>query len=235
MAVTKKQREAIVEALLALLSERELDRIALTDIAETAGVPLAAVHEAYGSRLAIWEAFATRIDQEVLGETFADMAEEAPRERLFDVMMRRLDALRPHRPALENLMRAARRDPLLALSLNRLAMRSHEWMLAAAGIRAVGLPGRMLVQGSVVTFARVLRVFLDEEDPGMPRTMAALDRELRRAETNFGRILRLCGWSGRPLTGAAPARPGGEPRRPAGNGGTTDAGDFDDDTGPAVA
>ena len=62
------------------------------------------------------------------------MAEEPPRERLFDVLMRRLEALAPYKDAVRSLMRSARRNPGLALALNGMALRSQRWMLTAAGI-----------------------------------------------------------------------------------------------------
>lgn len=207
MAVTKKQREAIVDAFVGLLDEREWDRIALADVAGRAGVSLAVLHEAFESRLAIWEAFSRRIDDAVLAADFADMGEEPPRERFFDVLMRRLDALRPYRRAIRHVARAARRDPALALALNRIACGSQEWMLAAAGVRATGIPGRLLVQGAVIAFVRVLRTFVGEDDPGMPRTMAALDRELRRSEKTFLRLMR---WFGRPRRERERGAPGSD-------------------------
>ena len=61
-----------------------------------------------------------------------------PRERLFDVLMRRLEILAPHREAVRSLLRSARRNPPLALALNGLAVRSQQWMLTAAGIERIG-------------------------------------------------------------------------------------------------
>ena len=55
-----------------------------------------------------------------------DMAEEPPRERLFDVLMRRLEVLAPHKEAVRSLLRSARRNPRLALALN-----AHRGALAA--------------------------------------------------------------------------------------------------------
>ena len=75
----------------------------------------------------------------------ADMAEEPPRERLFDVLMRRLEALAPYKEAVRSLMRSARRNPGLALALNAMAVRSQHWMLEAAGIGAVG-PARRVAR-----------------------------------------------------------------------------------------
>lgn len=189
--VTKRQRQSVISAFLGLLSEKSFAEIGLDEIAERASMSLADLRAAFDGKLAIYEAFVRDIDEAVLAADVSDMSGEPPRERLFDVLMRRLDALAPHRAALSGIMRSARQDPLLAASLNRIALISQRWMLTAAGIRFEGLLGAAVTQGLVVSFARVMRVFLAEEDPGMPRTMAALDRELRRAQSSFERLERV--------------------------------------------
>jgi hypothetical protein len=51
-------------------------------------------------------------------------------------------------------------------------------MLSAAGVDSSGMIGGMRAQALAVMFARVMRVWVDDEDPGLARTMAELDREL---------------------------------------------------------
>ncbi|QRG08773.1 hypothetical protein EZH22_11100 [Xanthobacter dioxanivorans] len=92
--------------------------------------------------------------------------------------MRRLDALEPHKAAVRGLRRSARTDPALALRLLRLSEASQRWMLAAAGIDCTGLSGSVRAKGLALLFARVIDVWLEDEDPGLAPTMAALDREL---------------------------------------------------------
>ena len=108
----------------------------------------------------------------------ADMAEEPARERLFDVLMRRLEMLAPHKEAVRSLLRSARRNPCLAFALNAMAVHSQQWMLKAADIGASGPRGVLRAQGTALLFARVLAIWVDDDDPGHDRTMAALDRGL---------------------------------------------------------
>jgi hypothetical protein len=122
----------------------------------------------------------------------ADMAEEPARERLFDVLMRRLEALAPYKEATRSLMCSARRNPGLALALNAMAVRSQKWMLEAAGIGASGPKGALRAQGAALMFARVLAVWIDDDEPGLDRTMAALDRGLASAERWAGFLDDLC-------------------------------------------
>jgi hypothetical protein len=121
-------------------------------------------------------------DRAVLAGADADMAEEPPRERLFDVLMRRLEVLAPHKAAVRSLVRSAARNPGLAFALNGLAVRSQQWMLTAADIDAAGPRGMLRAQGLAVLFASVLRTWADDDDPGLARTMAALDRALARGQ-----------------------------------------------------
>ena len=87
-----------------------------------------------------------------------------PRERLFDVLMRRLELLAPHKEAVRSLLRSARRDPPLALALNAMTVRSQQWMLTAAGIGASGPKGMLRAQGLALLFANVLRTWVDDDD-----------------------------------------------------------------------
>ena len=133
------------------------------------------------------------------------MAEEPERERLFDVLMRRLEILAPHREAVRSLLRSARRNPPLALALNGLTLRSQQWMLTAAGIGASGPRGMIRAQGLAVLFASVLRTWIDDDDPGQARTMAALDRALARGQRFVGFLDDLCAIPSR-LAGCARRR-----------------------------
>jgi hypothetical protein len=175
-----------------LLAETAFERIELAAVADKAGVALADVRGEFSSTLAILAAHIKATDRAVLSGGDADMDDETPRERLFDVLMRRLELLGPHKEAVRSLMRSARRNPGLALALNALAVRSQQWMLTAAGIGAAGPRGMVRAQGLALMFANVLRVWVDDDDTGQAKTLAALDRELERGQRLAGLLDDLC-------------------------------------------
>jgi len=175
-------RDKAVDALMALLTERSFEDIGLAEIAGRAGLKLSQLRAEFGSPLAILAAHIKDIDRIVLAGGDAGIAEESPRDRLFDVLMRRLEALEPYKEATRSLLRSARRNAGLALALNAMAVRSQHWMLEAAGIGAHGPKGMLRAQGAALLFARVLAVWLDDDEEGHDRTMAALDRGLASAE-----------------------------------------------------
>jgi AcrR family transcriptional regulator len=175
-------REKIIAAFMALLAEKRFEGIGFGDISARAGVPLTECREEFGSTLAILAAHMKQIDRAVLGRSDADMAEEPPRERLFDVLMRRIEIMTPHKEAVRSLVRSASRNPGLGFALNGLGVRSQAWMLTAANIDAAGTRGAIRAQGLAMLFGSVLRTWLDDEDEGHARTMAALDRALARGQ-----------------------------------------------------
>ncbi len=178
----------IVEALLALAAERRWEDFTLTDVAARAGLTLAQFRDHFPSKGAVLGAWSRQLDKAVLEGTTDDLVGEPTKERLFDVLMRRLDAMAPHREALDGIMEWTRRDPAAALALNGVAVNSMRFMLEAAGIDSEGPVGAMKLQGLAIAWSRVLGVWIDDRDPGMSETMAALDRELLRGEKLVGRV-----------------------------------------------
>ena len=176
---------------MALLAEQPLESIGFAAIAERAGVSLAELRGEFASTCAILAAHVKDLDRQVLSGGDADMDEEDPRERLFDVLMRRLELLGPHKEAVRSLLRSARRNPPLALALNAMTVRSQQWMLTAAGINASGPKGMVRAQGLAMLFANVLRTWVNDDDD-QTKTLAALDSQLARGQRLVGLLDELC-------------------------------------------
>ncbi|BAT59233.1 hypothetical protein GJW-30_1_01764 [Variibacter gotjawalensis] len=175
-------REKIIAAFLDLVAEGSFVRVDFSAISERAGVPLDRCRAEFNSPMSVLSGFVKDIDRRVLAGIDVDMAEEPPRERLFDILMRRLEIMAPHREAMRSLLRTARSNPPLAIALNGLAVRSQAWMLTAAGISTAGLRGAVRAQGLTGLYAEVLKTWVDDDDPGLARTLAILDRQLARGE-----------------------------------------------------
>jgi AcrR family transcriptional regulator len=184
-------RDKIVAAFMALLAEKRFEEIGFGEIASRSGLTLANCRAEFGSTLAIYAAHVKDLDRKVLAGASGDMAEEPPRERLFDVLMRRIEVMAPYREATRSLLKSVSRNPPLALALNGFAARSQAWMLTAADIDAAGPRGMIRAQGLAMLFASVLRTWVDDEDDNA-RTMAALDRALARGQRWSGMLDDLC-------------------------------------------
>ncbi|MEP0232612.1 TetR/AcrR family transcriptional regulator [Roseibium sp.] len=183
-----KTQQKILKTFLKLLASHPYEDVSLPLLAREADVKLSELRTCFSSKRALVEAFAEQIDKAVLDDQDEDMADQPARDRLFDVLMTRIDQLAPYKDALRALYQAVRKDPGLALEFNSVAVRSQKWMLVAAGIEIPALKGRFVTQGLAVAFARVVDTWLDEDDEGMPRTMARLDKELDQGESWLQRL-----------------------------------------------
>ncbi len=177
--------DRVIEAALALAAGRGWRRLSLADIAAEAGLTLAGLRAAFPSKPAILGGFLRRTDERVLaGGGAAGIAEgSSARDRLFDVLMRRFDVMRPHRGAIAAIARDSLFDPLAALSLGPRLMCSMAWMLEAAGLNSAGLRGALSSKGLALVYLGALRAWLRDDSADLAKTMAVLDRGLRRAET----------------------------------------------------
>jgi AcrR family transcriptional regulator len=173
-------REKIIDALMALAAERPWDEISLTDVADRASISLIQFRDCFPSKGAVLGAFSRRIDRIVLEGTTSDLDRESAKDRLFDVLMRRFDALAPYKKALRHINDWAMREPIALARLNDLLIVSLRFMLEAAGLNTEGPLGALKLQGLALVWARVVIVWLNDETPDQARTMAALDKELER-------------------------------------------------------
>jgi AcrR family transcriptional regulator len=173
-------RERIVDALMGLAAEGPWEEISLADVADRAGVSLVQFRDFFPSKGAVLGAFSRRIDRQVLEGASAG---ESPKDRLFDVLMRRFDAMAPYKAALKNINEWAMRDPLALPSLNQLALNSLRFMVEAAGLSSEAPLGALKLQGLALAWTHVFHIWLADDSADNSKTMAALDHELARGET----------------------------------------------------
>lgn len=166
----------LVEAALSLADRQGWRRITLTDIAREAGLSLADLHAQLRSRGAILSACLRHFDQIALAGPPADK-DEKPKDRLFDLLMRRFEALKPHRKAVRSMAWDSIGDPAALLALRRVLI-SMGWMLEAAGVPTAGLPGLAKRRVLALAYLSVLVVFLRDDSKDLGKTMAALDHRL---------------------------------------------------------
>jgi len=174
-------RQRLISAALGLAAEQGWRRTGMADIAAEAGLSLHDTYALFRSKLAILIAFRRSIDEAVLAGP-SPSANDSPRDRLFDVLMRRFDALKPHRKALQAILRDSIGQGTLVKSLPGF-LRSMSWMLAAAAIPNTGCHGRVTARFVAALYLTVLPTFFRDDSADLGTTMATLDRRLRQAES----------------------------------------------------
>ena len=205
MSVDLNLSDRVIEAALALAPAKGWRRLTLADVAEEAGIGLAAMYAIYPSRRALLSGLLRYVDTRVLDEGVV-AADQSTRERLFEIVMRRFDVLQAHRLGFTEILRELVFDPLSLLPAAPDFARSMTWMLEAAGVSTAGLPGNLRVKGLAAVYLNTLRIWIGDESVDQARTMAALDRGLKELE-GIGR--RLPGFDADWAAQAAPNPPPG--------------------------
>jgi AcrR family transcriptional regulator len=178
--------DRIIDATLALIPTEGWRGLSLSAIAAAAELPVLQVYRIFHSKQAILGGLYRRVDQIVLADPPAAEPDERPRDRLFDLLMRRFDALQPYKPALDVLRRELPGDPVTALCAGTSILRSMRWMLEAADIPTGGVRGAIAVKLAALAYLSAMRVWQRDDSPDLARTMATLDARLRRIEGWFG-------------------------------------------------
>lgn len=204
--------EALIGAVFALAGERGWPDASIPEAARRRNLPLAKARERFPNRAAVLLKLGRLADQGALAET---PKEGTVRDRLFYLIMQRLDLLQAHRAGILGLMRALPTEPGTAALLGCATKRSMRWLLEAAGVSSRGLRGEIRTNGLLAVWLWALRAWQGDETADLSQTMKAVDSALQRAE-------RLGGWLGGAQVPSPAAReevsgteiPQGEPPEP---------------------
>lgn len=193
--MSNETRDRIVETAFRLAAEKPWADITLGAIAEGAGLSLAELAQQVSGKPDILDAFARGMDGRLLASLKDDPVEGDGHDRLFDIMLRRFELLAPYKAAIANIAKAPADGQAEWLALLASALTTQGWMLAAADIQLSGAKGDVAKLGLAKIQADTLRIWLKDDDSGLARTMAALDRKLRDGEALMKRLetpIALC-------------------------------------------
>ncbi|MEQ8964259.1 MAG: TetR/AcrR family transcriptional regulator [Azospirillaceae bacterium] len=201
----------LLRTALDIAAESGWDAVGPHAVAERAGVDLVEVYRHYPDRDAFLTGLSRWVDEQMLSR--ADVEEsEAPRDRLFEVMMSRFDALGEMREGVIAVLDGLRRDPAGAARLLPAVERSMRWALEAAGMPPQGLIGRAKVKALGLIYLDLLRTWSRDDSPDLAHTMKAVDKRLNQAEQFANTFERRA--PGRRRGGEAGPAPDGEPAEP---------------------
>ena len=170
--------QAVIKAVFDQAAFRGWPDVSLVEAARDADLPLGRVRARFPDKVAVLLRFGVVADQMALA---GGSNEPAARERLFDMIMLRFDALQQHRDGVRALMASLRTDPATSTLLYGATLRSMAWLLDAAGLRSGGLLGALRTHGLLALWLYALRAWEQDDSPDLAATMAAVDRGLDRA------------------------------------------------------
>ena len=181
--------DALIAALWRVVANHGWAGLTMGRLAAEAGLPLATLRDRFPTRLDLLLLHGRMVDHAVLAGTIPGQG-GAPRDRLFDVLMRRLDAMQPHRAGLLRFLKEMPREPGLAALLAPRLVLSMRWMLDAAEIEGDAPRRRLLALGLTGVWLGTVRAWAEDGSEDLGHSMAALDRLLDRVG-QVARSIRL--------------------------------------------
>jgi AcrR family transcriptional regulator len=183
--MARQQDPDLLVAAFALIGDEGWRGFSFATLARRTGVSRVKIYREFHGRGALLGALSRRIDEAMLAVDEAELAGLPPRDRMFELLMRRLEAMVPYRGGLARLAREARGDPCAVLATACRLDRSLAWAPDVAGLRRHGLRARLARRALAAASLQTVRVWFKDEAADLGQTMAELDKQLRRVQ-NIG-------------------------------------------------
>jgi hypothetical protein len=180
-ATPKSDPEArIAVAAFRLLASHPWRDLTLASVSRAAKMPFAQVLKIAPLRADMIAILLHETERETVRRYRPEPGQRKARDRVFDVVMSWFDVQQPRKKGLGNLYRDLARDPITLLVLRGHILRISAGFLALAEADA-GLASTLRAAGLAAVVARSIPVWL-EDDREMGKTMAQLERDLRRLD-----------------------------------------------------
>jgi hypothetical protein len=171
----------LAQAAVALAGDTPWATLTLSDLCAHADVLLADCAQARITKAHVAARLDSDLDQAMLRATSKMDRTQGVRDRLFDALMARFDAMEENRAAWVSILDGEVGDGLARIARRARRARSGAWALEASGVTASDMAGA----GRVLGLARILRLAeaaWHGDGPDLAKTMARLDQELRKGE-----------------------------------------------------
>ncbi|MDE0538393.1 MAG: helix-turn-helix domain containing protein [Rhodospirillales bacterium] len=182
MAKRPSPRNRIITAALKLAADKPWRDVGMDDIADEANVKMDTLTREFRSKSAILAGINSMIDGAMVKSAGKPDPEETVRDRLFGLLMARFDAMQPNKAAILSMLRGTVGiDPRATLAGACGLAGSMRTALDAAPVNTGGRLGRLKINGLIGVYLATARIWMTDETDDLAPTMAALDRNLRRA------------------------------------------------------
>ncbi len=182
--------KALGEAALSLCAEKSWADVSLLSLCQEAGQSLSACAEAGITRFSVAEYLDQQLDRAMLNAAGEIEVDAPSRDRLFDSLMARFDAMQDQRAAWVSILEADAQEPAAGLARAARRLRTSAWALEVVGISTDSLKATARVLGLTRRLRKIEALWLTD-DADLSKTMAGLDQTLRESEEWLDRGERL--------------------------------------------
>jgi len=182
-----EMKEAVIAAAFVLARQPGWAHVTMADIAQESGYSLAELYDRFDDKGDILAAYERAVTCRMLAGATTH-PDTDPRDMLFDLFMDRFEILNEEREALLSVFGAIKRNPVEGLHVLPNLSRTMSWMLEAAGLETTGWRGAARIAGLTGVAVAALKAWMEDDSPDLAKTMAAVDKNLGRAQEWAGRF-----------------------------------------------
>ncbi|MEE2933804.1 MAG: hypothetical protein VX941_10355 [Pseudomonadota bacterium] len=192
MTIAKNLDKVIIETAFDLALENGWRAFSLSQlahaVAEKTSMSPMLVRAHCPAKAVILSTFEHYIDSLVLAEEIQFTEQDTTRDRIFEMLMLRLETMQEYKPALARISRDLTLDPFSVLANGPTLLLSMSRMLNASGHSTTGLAGVAETHGLLIIWLSTFRTWLTDDNPDQSLTMATLDKNLRRGKSFLNRF-----------------------------------------------
>ena len=190
-AESPNRKIILIDTTLSLAGELGWPSVTLQLIGKTANVPLSEVSAIFSSKWDILEAFRERTDLLLTAGKSANLSGQSAKDRLFDILMARIEIIEPWKAGIGSIARHAVAQPITGIRLFTSLNKSMERMIEHVNAKIQG-PGKLIQsRGLTLIYLLVLRRWIGDHSSDLGPTMAELNERLISADQLLSRICGL--------------------------------------------
>lgn len=177
-------KERIAFAVLDLVNRFGWTNLSLSQIRKAAKIPTQEFHKIVSDKKDLLPLLVRFISDQMAARVERDMRGEA-RERLFEVIMARFDALQDHRRPILKIVRESRKTLFHPCAFLQAEKEALAQMISLAQLETKRGQYLLLFAGLSFLYVAVFALWMRDETLDMSKTMAGLDRSLKLADKLF--------------------------------------------------
>ena len=173
-------QQEITEVALELAAQYKWCDVTLSQISKTAGISLSQLISLFPSKNALVVGIMEGTTKVIVNDTDQEILYERPRDRLFDILLRRIEVLAPNKIAFKSIIHEISSSPADALCMAPEFFKQIRTTLEVVGIDSTGLTGQIRVHGVAAIYIGALFVWFRDDSSDMEKTTTFLDRRLNQ-------------------------------------------------------
>ena len=185
----RSKEERIIAATLKLAKFNSWKNISMKIISEEAKIPLSEIIKILPTKTAILIEFNRLVDKRLSENNHNNEETANSRDLLFELLMERFDILNENKEALVNIMKSiAKESPVTGIIGIISSLQSITRIMEICAIPNRGLLGKFRLKAVFAIYLKAMYCWLEDDTPGLSKTMADLDKSLTRLEVLLSRL-----------------------------------------------